>query len=115
MIGTVPKEKRKQNQVFSAASRFIATGLSLSMTSDTDPFRTAWDKNLGEQSIINNIPKEALNSLCRWANDHYQNLTYFKQNNFRIIGWSTLDLVLYGGNGFGKGIEALFGKRRRKR
>ena len=39
----------------------------------------AWQKNLKEQNLANNAVKEILNALTR------------------IIGWITLDLVLYGG------------------
>ncbi len=48
-----------------AVNRLVATGIELSMTDQDSPFQTAWTRQLGEQALINNIPKEALNALTR--------------------------------------------------
>ena len=71
-------------------SRILASGVELTETEEESPFRTAWTRQLGEQALINNVPKEVLNSLTR------------------IIGWLTLDVVLYGGQGIGRGIANAF-------
>jgi len=57
------------------------SGLQLDPTQESDPLKTAWERQLREQSLVNNIPKEVLNSATR------------------IIGWATLDFLLYGGRG----------------
>ncbi len=64
-------------------------GVELNPTDEDSPIVAAWNRHLSEQTLINNVPKEVLNSLTR------------------IIGWLTLDGVLYGGNGIWKGIRAI--------
>ncbi len=73
----------------SVASRIFAPGVELTPTEEDSPFKTAWTRQLGEQSLLNNIPKEFLNTAGR------------------VVGWLFLDLVFYGGNGIVKGIQAL--------
>ncbi len=70
-----------------ASPRILATGVNLTETEESSPFRRAWTRQLGEQAIINNIPKEVLNAFTR------------------VIGWLALDLLLYGGNAVGKAFE----------
>lgn len=47
----------------------------------TNVWELAWERNLREQGLINNIVKELLNAFTR------------------IVGWTTLELLLYGGSG----------------
>jgi len=52
---------------------------------DRRPFAFAWMSQLSEQTLINNIPKEILNMAGR------------------VVGWSFLDLVFYGGRALFQG------------
>ena len=51
----------------------------LQATQENEPWRRAWNRNLREQAIMNNIIKEIMNMIIR------------------NIGWIALDIYLYGG------------------
>ena len=51
----------------------------LTPTEQVEPWALAWNKNLNEQAIFNNMIKEVMNMIIR------------------NIGWTFLDIMLYGG------------------
>ena len=62
--------------LFSAAKKVGI--IELTPATSGNVWKSAWEKNLGQQNLLNNVVKEILNAFSR------------------ILGWVALDLAFYG-------------------
>lgn len=65
--------------VSNATGKILFGSVELTPATADNVWTVAWTRNLSEQSLINNVIKEIFNALTR------------------IIGWLSLELLLYGG------------------